>query len=136
MSRRIRIAVLGSTGSIGRQALQVAAAHPGRVEVVALAAHSNATLIAEQARTFGVREIAVADSHAARTARNALAGLAAVADGPAAVVALAEHPDVDVVLNALVGAAGLRATLAALRAGKVLALANKESLVVGGDLVM
>lgn len=136
MTQPARVAVLGSTGSIGRQALEVAAAHPESIKVVALAAHANARLIADQASVFGVTRIALADSAAAAQARSSLADTISVADGPAAVVELATLPDVDVVINALVGAAGLRATIAALSAGKVLALANKESLVVGGELVM
>jgi 1-deoxy-D-xylulose-5-phosphate reductoisomerase len=136
MTPPIRVAILGSTGSIGRQALQVAAAHPERIEVVALAAHANAALIAEQATSFGVGHIALSNAEAAAQAREALGRSVSVAEGAAAVVELATLPEVDVVLNALVGAAGLRATVAALSAGKVLALANKESLVVGGELVM
>ncbi|TLM73203.1 MAG: 1-deoxy-D-xylulose-5-phosphate reductoisomerase [Actinobacteria bacterium] len=116
---RVRLAILGSTGSIGRQALDVAARFPDRIEVVALAANSNAGLLAEQAAAFAVAHTALAS-----------------ADGPEAVVRLAALEGVDVVLNALVGAAGLRATIAALTSGRRLALANKESLVVGGELVM
>lgn len=135
MSRRLRVAILGSTGSIGRQALEVVAAHPDSLEVVALAANSSAELLAEQARTFRVTDVALADPGAAtRVAR--LAPDSRVEAGSDAVVALGSHPDADVVLNALVGAAGLRATVAALTADKMLALANKESLVVGGELVM
>jgi len=136
VSDRIRVAVLGSTGSIGRQTLEVAAAHPDRIEVVALAAHSSARLLAEQALEFGVPRVAIASECVAPDVRAALPTATTVEVGPEAVVALAEHPDVDIVLNALVGAAGLRATVAALSAGKTLALANKESLVVGGELVM
>jgi len=135
MSQRLRVAILGSTGSIGRQALQVVTAHSDRLEVVALAANSSAELLAEQARAFRVRDVALADPNAALLAAS-LAPDACVEAGDDAVVALAAHTDADVVLNALVGAAGLRATVAALKAGKTLALANKESLVVGGELVM
>ena len=135
MTGRLRVAILGSTGSIGRQALQVAATHRDRIEVVALAAHSNAELLSSQAVEFGVTEIAMADPAAAERVRILLPS-AQVKSGAAAVVALAEHGNVDVVLNALVGAAGLRATMTALAADKTLALANKESLVVGGELVM
>jgi len=133
---RLRIAVLGSTGSIGRQALDVAAAHTDRIEIVALAANTNAELVAEQARAFGVPHVALADLEAASRVREIVGGAVNVHAGPAAVVDLATLPDVNLVLNALVGAAGLRATIAALDAGKTLALANKESLVVGGELVM
>ena len=136
MTRPLRIAVLGSTGSIGRQALQVAAEHPDRVRVVALAANTSAELLAEQARAFRVADVALADTSAAVRVREIVGTSVDVAAGADAVVALASHPDVDVVLNALVGAAGLRATIAALKSGRTLALANKESLVVGGELVM
>jgi 1-deoxy-D-xylulose-5-phosphate reductoisomerase len=130
----VRVAVLGSTGSIGRQTLQVAAANPERVKIVALAAGTSAHLVIEQARAFGVEHVALADPLAASKAREALPG-AEVGSGPDEVVALAWLPDADIVLNALVGAAGLRASMAALMAGKRLALANKESLVVGGELI-
>lgn len=135
MSERLRVAILGSTGSIGRQALEVAAAHTDRIEVVALAAASSAELLAQQARAFSVRDVALSDPDAAARVRDALDDSVRVGSGPDAVVALAENPDVDVVLNALVGAAGLRATIATLTTGTTLALANKESLVVGGELV-
>jgi 1-deoxy-D-xylulose-5-phosphate reductoisomerase len=135
----IRLAILGSTGSIGLQALDVAARYPERIEVVALAANTGVDTIVEQARAFGVRDIALADPEAARIAASRLGESELrshnVEAGPGAVAALAAHPDVDIVLNALVGAAGLRVTVTALTAGKTLALANKESLVVGGELV-
>ncbi|MDZ4179736.1 MAG: 1-deoxy-D-xylulose-5-phosphate reductoisomerase [Coriobacteriia bacterium] len=135
----IRLAILGSTGSIGRQALDVAARYPERIEVVALAANTGVDAIVEQARAFGVRDIALADPDSARIAAARLGQNEPLSHnveaGPEAVAALAAHPDVDIVLNALVGAAGLQATVTALTAGKTLALANKESLVVGGELV-
>jgi len=135
MTDRLRVVILGSTGSIGRQALDVAAAHPDRIQVVALAAHSSADLLAEQAIAFGVGCVALSEPSAAARAASSLPGVR-VGSGADAVVALAELEGADVVLNALVGAAGLRATMTALAAGKTLALANKESLVVGGELVM
>jgi 1-deoxy-D-xylulose-5-phosphate reductoisomerase len=131
---RLRVAILGSTGSIGRQALDVAEKHGDRVEVVALSANRNAELLAEQVRKHDVRLIALADTDAAIEASRLLLDTE-VGEGADAIEALACDPDVDLVLNALVGAAGLRATVAALRAGKTLALANKESLVVGGEFV-
>jgi len=131
----LRVAILGSTGSIGRQALEVASRFPERIQVVSLAAHSNARLLSEQAREHGVSRVALSDRAAAEETRALLGESMDVSAGPGAVVALAAHSDIDVVLNALVGAAGLRATLAALEADAVLALANKESLVVGGELV-
>ncbi len=140
MTTRIRVAILGSTGSIGCQALEVAAAHSDRIEIVALAANSSAELLSDQARAFHVPDIALSDGRAARRLESELRRdtdpFGPVGSGDAAIEAIAARDDVDVVLNALVGAAGLRATIAALDAGTTLALANKESLVVGGDLVM
>lgn len=114
-----RVVILGSTGSIGTQALEVIDAHRDEFEVVALATGRNASLLAEQAAAFGVP----AD-------RARLAG-----DDPGVLEELAALEDADVVLNAVVGFAGLPATLATLRAGKRLALANKESLIAGGPVV-
>ena len=127
-----RIAILGSTGSIGRQALDVIARHPARFTVVGLAAGSNAALIAEQARQFNVAIIGLADQAAAATARDDFGG--EVVDGPGAAEAIASL-GADLVLNGMVGSQGLGPTLAALGAGSTLALANKESLILGGDLV-
>jgi 1-deoxy-D-xylulose-5-phosphate reductoisomerase len=135
MSERMRVAVLGSTGSIGRQTLDVAARFPDRISIVALAANTNGALLAEQARAFGVRTLALADIMAAGSVGDLPDGTS-LEVGPAAVAGLAALDDAQIVLNALVGAAGLRASEAALRAGKRLALANKESLVIGGDLLM
>lgn len=138
MSDRIRVAILGSTGSIGRQALDVASAHADKIEVVALAAHSSGELLLSQAREHRVAHIALSDPDAAARARDSVGAtdpFSAVAVGPEAVVELAACSEADIVLNALVGAAGLRASIAALDADKTLALANKESLVVGGELV-
>ncbi len=134
MSERLRVTILGSTGSIGRQAVEIAAFNSDRIEVVALAANSSFELLAEQARELGAGHVALADEAAARLLREARPDLSVDA-GDAAIVELAERDDVDVVLNALVGSAGLRATVAALRSGHTLALANKESLVIGGPLV-
>jgi 1-deoxy-D-xylulose-5-phosphate reductoisomerase len=114
-----RVAILGSTGSIGTQALDVVRSHRDQFEVVALAAGRNAELLAVQAAEFGVA------SDCAR----------ACGDDGDLLAELAAHPDADVVLNAVVGFAGLPATLAALEHGKVLALANKESLIAGGPVV-
>jgi 1-deoxy-D-xylulose-5-phosphate reductoisomerase len=142
VSDRLRIAILGSTGSIGRQAVDVAGRFPERLEVIALAAHSSAELIAEQATALGVQYVALSDPVAAARlsgllegARSATGDAIEIGAGDEAVTDLAELPEVDLVLNALVGAAGLRTTVVALSAGKTLALANKESLVAGGELV-
>lgn len=113
------VVILGSTGSIGTQALDVLSRHRDAYRVVALAAGTDTELLARQAADFDVPD-----------------GLArACAGDPAALSELAAHPDADVVLNAVVGFAGLPATLAALRAGKRLALANKESLIAAGPVV-
>ena len=140
MSDKRRIAVLGSTGSIGTQTLDVARRHPDKLEVVALACGTRAEELLSQARAFDVHWLAVGDER--------LEGTSIAADlreqtcggrlgfGAQAVADLVKLPDVDVVVNALVGEAGLRASYETLAAGKVLALANKESLVVGGDLIM
>ena len=114
-----RIAVLGSTGSIGTQTLDVIRRHRDDYEVVALAAGRNTALLAEQAAEFGV---------SAEWARSGL-------DDAESLAELAALPEVDVVVNAVVGFAGLPATIAALEAGKRLALANKESLIAGGPVV-
>src|SRR4051794_15828005 len=113
------VVVLGSTGSVGTQALDVIARHRDDYHVVALAAGNNVDLLAEQARTFGVPS---------DLARSCL-------DTPAVLAELAAHPDADVVLNAVVGFAGLPATIGALEAGTRLALANKESLIAAGPIV-
>lgn len=133
--RPLRVAILGSTGSIGRQAIEVALRHPDRIRVVALAANRSAEMLAEQAHRLRVTNLALADSRCV-PAGEVLPSGARCCGGADAVVEMATRDDVDVVLNALVGACGLRASEAALRAGKRLALANKESLVVGGDLLM
>jgi 1-deoxy-D-xylulose-5-phosphate reductoisomerase len=127
----VRVLILGSTGSIGTQALEVITANPDRFEVVGLAAGGgNPALLARQRAQTGVSNIAVADDAAA-----AQLGDVAYA-GPGAVTRLVENTEADVVLNALVGALGLKPTLAALASGARLALANKESLVAGGPLVL
>ena len=132
------IAVLGSTGSIGRMTLEVAASLGPEYRVVALAAASSARQLAEQAAETGAACLAVGDDGAARTLADALPkGVnPEIRVGPGALAELAARDDVDIVLLAVVGGAGLPAALAAVRAGKRLALANKESLVIAGRLVM
>jgi 1-deoxy-D-xylulose-5-phosphate reductoisomerase len=131
VSERLRVLILGSTGSIGTQALEVIAANPDRFEVVGLAAGGgNPGLLAQQRAETGVTNIAVADDAAA-----AQVGEVTYAGADAA-TRLVENTEADVVLNALVGALGLKPTLAALATGARLALANKESLVAGGPLVL
>jgi len=129
----IRIAILGSTGSIGRSTLEVVARHPDRFQVVSLAANRRVDALAAQVARFAPRSAVVADESAVLPAGG---GATAWARGRQAMLDLAGSPDVDVVVNALVGAAGLEPTQVALHAGHRLALANKESLVAGGSLVM
>ena len=126
------VAILGATGSIGAQALDVVAARP-ELRLCALSAHRNHAELVAAARAHGVKLIALADRDAAAAARADFAG--DVLEGPDGVAELAASCGAGVVLNAIVGAAGLAASLAALGAGSDLALANKESLVAGGDLV-
>jgi 1-deoxy-D-xylulose-5-phosphate reductoisomerase len=128
-----RILIVGSTGSIGTQALDVVERNP-ELEVVGLAAASSWELVLEQARAHGVERVALADPDAA--ARAGEHSKAEVLAGPEGLVELIVETDCDLVLNALVGSAGLGPTVAALGEGIDLALANKESLVVGGELVM
>ena len=129
-----RVAILGSTGSIGRATLSVIARHAERFEIVAVCAQSSVAEVATQVVEYAVPVAVIADA-------SALSGVddLPVADwrsGHAAVLEVVADDSVDVVVNAIVGSAGLQATLATLRAGKRLALANKESLVAGGALVM
>jgi len=134
-----RVAVLGSTGSIGVSTLDVLARHPGQFEVTALAAASNDELLLEQCRAHRPRVAVLADPVAAGRLESGLraAGLPIeVACGAAALADVAAAGDVDAVMAAIVGAAGLPSTLAAARAGKRVLLANKESLVVGGELLL
>ncbi len=129
-----RVAVLGSTGSIGEKALAVAAQYPDRFRVKSLAAGHESARLADQASRFEVKQVAVAgDSQ--REAACFPSGME-LRKGADRVAELASDPDVDVVVNGIVGRAGLEASLAALRAGKLLALANKESLVLAGELIM
>ncbi len=131
-----RVAILGSTGSIGVQALDVVARFPERFEVVALAAGRNTARLAEQALRFRPRVVAVQDEAAAGALRGLVPKGVEVLAGDAGAVAVACHPDVDFVLAAISGAAGLRSTAAAIEAGKAIGLANKESLVLAGELLM
>ncbi|MGJ0121510.1 1-deoxy-D-xylulose-5-phosphate reductoisomerase [Williamsia sp. MIQD14] len=133
-----RVLILGSTGSIGVQALEVIAANPGLFTVVGIGAGgSTLDVLAEQIRTLGLGAgaVAVADPDAARALADRM-GWPAVRSGPDAMCDLVESVPADVVLNAVVGSLGLRPTLAALATGASLALANKESLVAGGALVL
>jgi 1-deoxy-D-xylulose-5-phosphate reductoisomerase len=129
-----RIAILGSTGSIGSQALDVISRSRDELSVVALSAAGSWEALLQQARRHGVRRVAIADPDAAAQASEAWTG-GEVLSGPDGVVRLIADCECDMVLNAIVGSAGLLPTVAALTEGIDLALANKESLVVGGELV-
>ncbi len=129
-----RIAILGSTGSIGAQALDVISRSRDELSVVALSAAGSWETLLEQARRHGVRRVAIADPDAAAQASEAWTG-GEVLSGPEGVVRLIADCECDMVLNAIVGSAGLLPTVATLTEGIDLALANKESLVVGGELV-
>jgi 1-deoxy-D-xylulose-5-phosphate reductoisomerase len=132
------LVILGSTGSVGTQALDVVRHHPDRFKVVGLSAGTNHELLIGQVREFVPPYIAIADEDSARDMREKLSGIKGVEiiSGPDAAETLARDVETDMVVNALVGSVGLAPTLAALQTGKTVALANKESLVVGGDLVM
>jgi 1-deoxy-D-xylulose-5-phosphate reductoisomerase len=139
MTSRQRLCILGATGSVGLSTLDVVARNPERFEVVALTARQRVDELAALCERWRPRFAAVDDAASARQLRERLRGAdvpTAVLHGPSALADLAAHPDVDAVMAAIVGAAGLAACLAAARAGKRLLLANKEALVVGGGLFM
>ena len=134
---RLRVAVLGCTGSIGTQALDVCRQHADRLQVTALSVNSSTSELVAAAREFSVPAVAVADAaHGDDAVLQELPEGTQLGVGAQAVCELARRDDVDCVLVAIVGAAGLEASHAALTSNKRLALANKESLVVGGDLLM
>ena len=133
-----RIVLLGATGSIGESTLRVIAAHRDRLQLVGIAAHGRTQRLAEIAREFGVRHVAIADEAACRTARESGAFPAGtrVVGGLGGLTELATLPEADIVLVAVVGTAALEPALAAIAAKKTLALANKELLVMAGKFVM
>jgi 1-deoxy-D-xylulose-5-phosphate reductoisomerase len=128
------IAILGSTGSIGQSALDVVRAHPDRLRIVGLAAGSNAERLRDQAIEFTPKVIAMTTDAGLRTVASGYHADQAVS-GAAGLIAVATHPDVDLVICASSGTAALEAVLAAIDAGKTIALANKEVLVMAGSLV-
>ena len=134
-----RIAILGSTGSIGRSTLSVAESYPERFQIVALAAGSNLETAFEQARHWHPRMISIAAESDADVLRKRLkqAGLSEieVVHGTAGTVKVSTHPDADFVVSAIVGVAGLEATYEAVKAGKTVGVANKECLVAAGELI-
>ena len=130
------ITILGSSGSIGESTLDVIARHPDRYRVHALAGHARVAVLARQCQRFHPRHVVVGTAEAARQLRDLVPAATAVHHGPEALVAVAADPEVDTVMAAIVGAAGLLPTLAAVQAGKRVLLANKESLVMAGGLFM
>jgi 1-deoxy-D-xylulose-5-phosphate reductoisomerase len=133
-----RLAILGSTGSIGRSTLAVVDAHPSRLRVVSMAAGDNAALLAQQVKRYCPALVAMATGEAVDRLRTACEGQQPprIETGPGGLVAVATHPDADIVLCASSGTAALEAVLAAIDAGKTIALANKEVLVMAGELVV
>ena len=131
-----RLAILGSTGSIGTQALDVVAANPDRFRVELLTAQNNIGLLAEQARRFQVPVVVIENESKYEALTETLRGTSTrVLAGAAELAAAVTAPDIDMVLTAVVGFSGVRPTLSAIEAGKTIALANKETLVVAGALV-
>ncbi|MGL4519158.1 MAG: 1-deoxy-D-xylulose-5-phosphate reductoisomerase [Phocaeicola sp.] len=134
--KKKQIAILGSTGSIGTQALQVVAEHPDRYEVYALTAHNQVDLLIKQARQFLPEAVVIANEAHYITLKEALSDLPIkVYAGQDALCQIVESQPIDVVLAAMVGYAGLKPTMHAIRAGKAIALANKETMVVAGELM-
>ena len=135
--QRKRIAILGSTGSIGRQTLDVVRQHPDRFQVEVITAGSNAALLAEQARAFSVPHAVICNTSKYAEVCDILAGTETkVHAGIEAACDLVTGDNVDIVVASMVGFSGLRPTLSAIRAGKDIALANKETLVAAGSIVM
>ena len=134
--KKKQLAILGSTGSIGTQTLEVVAANPERFEVYLLTANNNADLLVSQARMFVPEIVVIANEKKYPEVREALEDLPIkVWAGDEAIAQAAQQPDIDMVVTAMVGYSGLRPTIAAIKAGKAIALANKETLVVAGELI-
>ncbi|MDR9415963.1 MAG: 1-deoxy-D-xylulose-5-phosphate reductoisomerase [Gracilimonas sp.] len=132
--KKQRLAILGSTGSIGTQALEIVRQHPDKFEIVVLSANSNWELLAEQVHEFNPKKALIANEDHFEQLRE-IAADTEILSGAKYLPELASSDEVDTLLNALVGFAGFDSTLAAIQAGKKVALANKESLVVGGEII-
>ncbi|CAI0398632.1 unnamed protein product [Linum tenue] len=133
------ISIVGSTGSIGTQTLDIVAENPDKFRVVALAAGSNVTLLAEQIKQFKPQLVSVRDESLVEELKEALAGLDVkpeIIPGEQGIIEVARHPDAVSVVTGIVGCAGLKPTVAAIEAGKDIALANKETLIAGGPFVL
>ncbi|MEB3188778.1 MAG: 1-deoxy-D-xylulose-5-phosphate reductoisomerase [Snowella sp.] len=134
-----RISILGSTGSIGTQTLDIVSQYPEQFQVVGLAAGSNITLLAEQIRQFHPEIVAIRDQNLLDPLKGALTGLEQIpifVTGEAGIVEVARYGDAQTVVTGMVGCAGLLPTIAAIEAGKDIALANKETLIAGGPVVL
>ena len=136
MKKRKNIAILGSTGSIGRNSLEVIAACPDRFRLTYLTGHRNIDLLQEQIRRFKPRAVVVREENNAALLRQRISGNTEVLAGEEGLQEIVSRHDVDIVISSLVGFAGLKPTLWALDAGKDVALANKETLVTGGEIIM
>lgn len=130
-----QLTILGSTGSIGTQALDVVRAHSDRYRVLALSTNGNIALLGSQIEEFSPEIVVVCDPEAAEVASGRFGDRVTVLQGPEGLGTIASHPSVDIVVSALVGFAGLAPTVEAIRAGKRIALANKETLVVAGEVM-
>lgn len=130
------IALLGSTGSIGENSLDVIRRHPDRFRPVYLTAHRNVEKLAARAQEFKPRGVVVTDPAQFKTAKDRLRGICRVLTGMKGILEIVQDPEIDLVLNALVGDVGVLPTYRAIQAGKNLALANKETLVAAGQLIM
>ncbi len=136
MSDKKSIAILGSTGSIGKQTLEVIEAYPDRFEVVVLTANRNGDLLIEQAKKFQPNSVVIVDENQYKTVENALWEQdIKTYTGEDALSEIVQMESIDIVLTAVVGYAGLKPTISAINAGKTIALANKETLVVAGELI-
>ena len=136
MTERVGVTVLGATGSVGKQTLEVLQAFPERFQLVGMAAHRDVDTMLELVNRYRPRAVAMADSRAARALSTRLEGRLSVDEGPESLVRLARATEAEVVVAALVGSAGVPSVFAAVQAGKRVALANKESLVMAGELIM
>lgn len=132
--KKQKLAILGSTGSIGTQSLEIVRKHPDKFEVVCLTANSNWELLAEQIQEFNPQKALIANNDHYKDLKNIVDGTE-VLSGSELLPELASSDEIDTVINALVGFAGFDSTLAAIHTGKKVALANKESLVVGGEII-
>jgi 1-deoxy-D-xylulose-5-phosphate reductoisomerase len=135
MAERRNICILGSTGSIGQNSLEVIANFPEMFRVVSLSANKNAELLRQQAVLHKPASIVLSDRESALNLRSALNGSVEVLWGESALEEIAGRDNVDIIINSLVGSAGLRPTITAVKRGKTVALANKESLVIAGELI-